>query len=413
MKTTYTPNASATSKDIPTAAWSGMLKQLNASTSAHFDVVRAVAAAAVMWGHLRGLFFVDFGELTHDKLVHKIAYFLTGFGHEAVMVFFVLSGFLISSSILRSQASETWSFTEYAINRGTRLYVVLIPGLIFGTLWDRMGSSLFASSSIYSSALANFGGLVVQHELTIRNFFGNLLFLQTIACPTYGSNAPLWSIAYEFWYYVLFPVGLLAIQAWIRKKKSIQALFLAILALCIGWILGPEKMIGFLIWLGGFVLVLTSDRPHLRSIFGQKALLLGTSVILVMLLIAARTQKLGPLSSDLVVGLGFVAFLFAVLRAEFFQVMPTGVYSRSAHLFAGFSYSLYVLHFPFLLFLRAWLVPVQRWYPDARHLVYGVAIGVATLAFSWFISTFTELRTGQARKVVRELFGVGSEKSIT
>ena len=148
----------------------------------------------------------------------KTLYFLTGFGHQAVMVFFVLSGFLISSSILRSLSAGTWSWSGYAISRATRLYVVLIPGLLFGLLWDVLGKSLFASTGLYTQPLGSFGGLVVQDALTAGNFFGTLFFLQTIVCSSFGSNGPLWSIANEFWYYVLFPLGLLAGYSWLKKS---------------------------------------------------------------------------------------------------------------------------------------------------------------------------------------------------
>ena len=39
----------------------------------------------------------------------------------------------------------------------------------------------------------------------------NAFFLQTIVGPTFGSNGPLWSLAYEWWYYVLFPLALGAV----------------------------------------------------------------------------------------------------------------------------------------------------------------------------------------------------------
>jgi peptidoglycan/LPS O-acetylase OafA/YrhL len=34
---------------------------------------------------------------------------------------------------------------------------------------------------------------------------GNLVFLQAILVPTWGSNGPLWSLAFEFWFYIWFP----------------------------------------------------------------------------------------------------------------------------------------------------------------------------------------------------------------
>jgi peptidoglycan/LPS O-acetylase OafA/YrhL len=382
---------------------SGTLKPpvLSAPASAHLDCIRSVAASAVMWGHLRAFFFVDFQELPHRTLFLKVLYFLTGFGHEAVMIFFVLSGFLISSSIVRNQASGKWSWGEYALSRSTRLYVVLIPGLLFGTLWDIWGKSLFASTGLYSLPLASFGGLIVQNELTVRNFFGNLFFLQTIVCHTYGSNGPLWSIANEFWYYVLFPMGLLACQKFIRKAFA-AAVLLSVSALGITLILGPVKIVGFLIWMAGFVVVILWERWRLATSGSRAAYLFLSALIWMTCLSAARLERLSPLISDVAVGLAFSAFLFGVLQLDF-RIRPAGLYLRSAHLFAGFSYSLYVLHFPLLLFLRAWIVPGQRWQPDGRHIFYGFGIGVAILTFAWLVARVTENKTADVRRSLRTL----------
>jgi peptidoglycan/LPS O-acetylase OafA/YrhL len=377
---------------------------LSASASAHLDVIRSVAASAVMWGHLRAFFFVDYEELPLRTASLKTLYFLTGFGHQAVMVFFVLSGFLISSSILRSLSTGTWSWSGYAVSRATRLYVVLIPGLLFGLLWDMLGKSLFASTGLYTQPLGSFGGLVVQNALTAGNFFGTLFFLQTIVCNSFGSNGPLWSIANEFWYYVLFPLGLLAGYSWLKKSFAAAA-SLGVAMLCISWILGPVKMIGFLIWLAGFAVVLVWSRIKLSSTGSRAAYLLFSSVALMSSLTAARLGKLAPQGSDVAVGLAFAAFLYGVLQLDF-RVLTDGIYLRGAHLFAGFSYSLYVLHFPFLLFLRAWLVPRKRWQPDARHLLYGAGIGAIVLLFSWLVARATEFKTREAREGVRKLLRI-------
>ena len=377
---------------------------LSASASAHLDVIRSIAAWAVMWGHLRAFFFVDYEELAFRAPSFKVLYFVTGFGHQAVMVFFVLSGFLISSSILKTLGTGTWAWRGYVVNRATRLYVVLIPGLLFGLLWDVLGKSLFASTGLYTQPLGSFGGLVVQSELTARNFFGTLFFVQTIVCNTFGSNGPLWSIANEFWYYVLFPLGLLASYSCLKKSFAAAAL-LMVAALSISLILGPEKMIGFLIWLAGFAVVLVWSRLKLLSAGARVAYLLFSSAALMASLTAARLGKLAPQAADLALGLAFAAFLYGVLQPDF-EVLADGIYLRGAHLFAGFSYSLYVLHFPLLLFLRAWLVPGNRWQPDAAHLLYGLGIGTLVLAFSWLVARATEFKTREARASVRKLLHI-------
>src|SRR5262249_3506070 len=176
----------------------------------------------------------------------------------------VLSGFLISSTVLRSQVSGNWSWRDYAINRAMRLYVVLIPGLLLGFFWDRLGSWLFSAQGIYTHPLKGLGTAIPMENLILPAFLGNLFFLQTIFCATFGSNGPLWSLANEFWYYVLFPVALGAALAWSRFRLR-AAVPLTCLAVVVCLLLGIGKLLGFLIWLAGVALVLLRAKVRLRS----------------------------------------------------------------------------------------------------------------------------------------------------
>jgi peptidoglycan/LPS O-acetylase OafA/YrhL len=329
-------------------------------------------------------------------------YFITGFGHQAVMVFFVLSGFLISSTVLKSHLSGSWSWGDYAINRSTRLYVVLIPGLLFGLLWDHAGSSRFASTGIYTHAISNLGAAIPADNLTAGNFFGNLSFLQTILCPTFGSNGPLWSLANEFWYYVLFPVVLSAGLAW-RRKFTTAAIPLTALALCLAFFLGLDKFIGFLVWMSGCVLVFAYSRLRLRTNFRLFLYLMASFFVFWGTLFEARTSTSTVLGSDLGVGIAFALLLFGILQLEIRANSPR--YMGISRQLAGFSYSLYVLHFPMLLFLRSWIVPQERWQPDARNFFYAVFVGSGVLLFAWLISLFTEKKTHDARDLVRRVAG--------
>src|SRR5436309_15774515 len=239
-------------------------RKLSASASAHLDVIRTVAAWAVVWRHLRSLSFVDFQHLLHPGWLLRVIYFLTGFGHQAVTVFFVLSGFLISTTVIKNHFSGTWSWREYAINRSTRLYVVLIPGLLLGSLLDIAGSSLFAPAGVYTHPLSDLGLAIATNSLTIANFLGNLFFLQTILCSPFGSNTPLWSLANEFWYYALFPTALSAALAFTRKATHV-AIPLSAMGVCLAAFLGFDKFIGFLIWMSGCALVFACGKFQLRA----------------------------------------------------------------------------------------------------------------------------------------------------
>ena len=375
-------------------------RTLSTAASAHLDFVRTVAAWAVMWGHLRTLFFVDFQHLPRPGWPLSAIYFLTGFGHQAVMVFFVLSGFLISATVIKSHSSGTWSWRKYVINRSTRLYAVLIPGLLLGWLWDLAGNSLLASTSIYTHPVSDLGSAIPASNLSVGIFFGNLLFLQTIICPPFGSNAPLWSLANEFWYYVLFPAALSAGLAFARRAMRV-AILLSAAVICLAAFLGLDKLNGFLIWMSGCGLVFIWSRFQLRAKGQLFSYLVTSFLILCGSLIAARTSVAALLGSDLSVGIAFTLFLFGVLQLE--VGAGSSQYLRAAHRFAGFSYSLYVLHFPLLLFLRAWIVPPQRWLPDALHLFFGGLIGVLVLGFAWTIALFTENKTHVVRNWVRRM----------
>ncbi|HET7839981.1 MAG TPA: acyltransferase [Terriglobia bacterium] len=365
--------------------------------------MRGMAAWAVMWGHVRGNFFVDFQNLQHPNLFLKVLYFVTGFGHQAVMVFFVLSGFLISSSVFNGLATGSWSWRDYSINRLSRLYAVLIPGLLLGFIWDKSGSTLFASTGLYTHPLHGFGALIAQKQLTAGAFAGNVFFMQTILCPVFGSNGPLWSLANEFWYYVLFPVGLLALVGWGRGALR-HATPLTIAAIVLAVFLGWTILIGFLIWMAGCILLVAYSKVREFPKRWVGPYILVTSIILVSCLVAARLGKSKMLGADLPVGLAFALFLFGVLQIDF--SLRSHTYANVARFFAGFSYSLYVLHFPAVLFLRAWLAPYQ-WRPDFRHFAFLIAIGLGVLVFAWSVSLLTENKTSALRRWMKVVIPSG------
>jgi peptidoglycan/LPS O-acetylase OafA/YrhL len=368
---------------------------LTPSGSAHLDLIRGLAAWAVMWGHLRGLFFVDFQHVQRRRVWLGAIYFLTGFGHQAVMVFFVLSGFFISSAILKRHASQNWSWGDYAIDRSSRLYVVLIPGLLFGLLWDTIGSHRFASTGLYTHPIVDLGYVVASAGLTVKDFVGNIFFLQTIVCRTFGSNAPLWSLANEFWYYVLFPVALSAGLAW-GSKRWRRATLLAVLAIAVAVFVGINVLIGFLVWMAGCAVAIVYSRFKLGRRGWLIAYLVASLIALAICLTSARIGTPAGLGGDIVVGTVFAVALFGVLQIDFRT--RHSFYSRLTHWCAGFSYSLYVLHFPLLLLVRAWLVPVQRWQPDVSHVFRGALVGAAVLTFAWLVSLATENKTHLVRE---------------
>jgi Acyltransferase family len=91
-----------------------VLPVMNTLQSRFIDLVRGSAAVAV---------------LLHHYLKHYAgngAYAVPDFGQEAVMIFFVLSGFVIA---MVSETNER-DFVTFAIKRLSRFYSVVVPGVV-------------------------------------------------------------------------------------------------------------------------------------------------------------------------------------------------------------------------------------------------------------------------------------------
>jgi peptidoglycan/LPS O-acetylase OafA/YrhL len=361
--------------------------------SAYLDFIRWAAAVVVVVSHIKGLFFADYSDLASPRPALAALYAFASAGHQAVVVFFVMSGLFISATVMKALQQDRWSWGSYLTGRLTRLYIVLIPALLLGCLWDRGGIAAFGDTGVYDGLPED--RYVLGYSSAERSnpaaFAGNLLFLQGIATGHFGSNGPLWSLAYEFWYYILFPCVMLAITSKSGVRKLSYSA--ASLALCC-WI-GPKIALYFLIWSLGFALHLLPVRrlPRAGAWTGLSALLALASIFLYRLL------PLNEFAADVVVALCFSALVYFMKSAyNGAQAAPwTTMWSRRL---AGFSYTTYLAHFPLLVFLHAAFYQANpaKWQPGWRTFGYGAALLAGTLAYCWLVSLLTERRTDAVRR---------------
>jgi peptidoglycan/LPS O-acetylase OafA/YrhL len=347
-----------------------------------------------MLGHVRGLFFVDFPFLANKSLAYRALYAVTGLGHQAVMIFFVLSGYFIGTSVIDSVNGQRWSWRVYLVNRLTRLQLVLFPALILGAIWDQIGMRIPQAASIYYGSLYKYYAPSVALRSTVPAFFGNLFFLQSVVSPVFGSNGPLWSLSYEFWYYILFPAFMLAAASWAGIRNRILYVGLAALLL---WFIGPQISMYFLIWLAGALV----GRLHRSTQFGppriQGLLSIAAGLIFFGALAWSRTHQFSSATLvDCLIGFCFALWLYALIQGARKDVSPA--LASAAKTLAGFSYTLYLTHFPVLLLLRALLDPRGNWQPDLPHLLYGLGIALLMLTYAYVVAEFTEARTASVRR---------------
>jgi peptidoglycan/LPS O-acetylase OafA/YrhL len=136
-----------------------------------------------MFVHVRGGSFVEFSALPPEQRNTLVAvlFGLTRLGQEAVMVFFVLSGFLVGGQIIGRSRKGSFDLTTYAIDRCTRIFLPLIPACVL--------------TAIVSS-------VVFGQSISLLQLAANMSGMNDIIAPTLGYNLPLWSLSYEIWFYI-------------------------------------------------------------------------------------------------------------------------------------------------------------------------------------------------------------------
>jgi peptidoglycan/LPS O-acetylase OafA/YrhL len=344
--------------------------------------------------------------------------FLVVQGISSVITFFVLSGFLISLSIFDALKADRFAWKTYLANRFSRLYVVLIPALILGAIFDLLGSTLAGRNSIYNGITLGTNCVpasIVDH-LTLGNFFGQLLFLQGIQCQTFGSNGVLWSLSCEFWYYIIFPCFVIGIYT-AKKTSLIKRILLVAFGATLLYLIGPLMGFRFFLWLMGAVLVFLPMNSFLKNrSYGRilALVLAGVCFICRLALTPALPQENSRLVLEFLLGLSCMLCMYFILHDKTALATKNGgnfvsrLYEKSSEFFAGFSYSLYLVHTPFLIFLRALLIKGERWPFDLEHLLYGALIFAAVLVYAWLVAELTEKHTNKVRKwLLQSLKGEG------
>jgi peptidoglycan/LPS O-acetylase OafA/YrhL len=92
----------------------------------HLDFLNGIAAILVCISHLSAFLFVPFKQAQSSGLLIKAFYFLSTLGHQAVLLFFVLSGYLVGGSVIMERLSlETHEATLGGVDPGPSPYPVL------------------------------------------------------------------------------------------------------------------------------------------------------------------------------------------------------------------------------------------------------------------------------------------------
>lgn len=296
------------------------------------SLLRGLAAIEVAAAHLRAGFFPGLRTLEDPALWYQALAFLTGFAHQAVVVFFLISGWLVGGSLL-NKLGQPQAIKVYAIDRVTRLWTVLMPTFVLILATGIVSGVIDPHTPDFSRA----------NDYSFSALIGNLFGLQTIAVPEFGGNFPLWSLSNETWYYVMFPLLVMCVAAGSGTRRVLAALML----LMIGMLLPFDMVLYFTIWLLGAAF----SRVRVECGMPLRALLL---VVLAMASVVFRLKGsnddmvLASFPQDLLLSVLFLLFLSSTvnpLPADQRFIAPL---RRVAVFFSNFSFTLYVVHIPVL-----------------------------------------------------------------
>ena len=298
---------------------------MHPSFSAYLDLTRFMAAVAVVLAHLA----------QHGFITPAATHYIPDLGREAVMVFFVLSGYVIAYTTSAKKLSPK----TYAIARASRIYSVALPSLLIGFISIYIYNA-FNPTETSHYQLDKFYIYIPFHSL----FLGELWTL-TERPPLL---TPYWSLSYEVWYYILFGCF------FFTKKVTCFALT-SIVLLIMGyklWLLLP-------IWLSGVLLFRLQDRINMNS--AMAGYCWAASFILLCLFkysdLDIEFRNIGnaiwpfdhyPLGSadrflsDYVVCLIVLINFYSAYHMSFQRLLK---YQKVIQNFAAYTFTLYLTHF--------------------------------------------------------------------
>ncbi|MFT4098337.1 MAG: acyltransferase [Rhodoblastus sp.] len=384
---------------------------LSSQVSRFIDAARWIAAIAVLFTHVEANALVRLADMPADARgpLAYLAWLLYGFAHQAVVVFFVLSGFLVGGGALKAARAGKPFLSTYLIDRTTRIYVVLLPVLAVTALLDAAGRAMFADTGVY--ALPEFA-----HRSGSLEFWANVFNLQDTFFRYFGTNSALWTLAHEFWYYIAFALLVMPLAP-AYGAPARWAGFAAGVALTVlmSWTLSYH-LFGFALW-GVGVAAARMTRPLVRPRALALALFLAVSIGLRLFVRYSLIEVwwIGGLA-DAVVAVAF-ANLLLTLR---FDAGPVWRWCEAPvhRTLSDFSYSLYALHMPVVVFLCAgaqhFLGFGFRTAPtSAAHWLVFLAILFTAVGVSWAFSRLTEARTDMVRRAARGLLEKRPRPQVT
>jgi len=384
---------------------------LSQQSSVFLNLVRLTAAELVVLGH----YITKYQPAAPYDDLFRLG---STMGGAAVLLFFTLSGLLISLSLFSKldQPNSNYGFRSYFIDRFSRIYSGLIPALILSAV---IAALIYATNYSYYAELTTMQTAPSALTFTMTalmldrfpvEFFNSLLSGWGLTFPLpqitpFGFNGILWTLVVDWWIYMFFgwiTIGALAFVGK-RQKTTLFKIGFFVVALLLSLVLAGLflEYSGLVIaWFLGTLITLALSSEKLRTKLQKSSIKQMLTLLLPICLVATAlavyttfawtsqfydptlglTLSLCVFLTVLLLNIGSLKPVAKLLQSKLSQkVVANG---------AGFSYTLFLTHYPIIIFLNGLDLEVNRF-------VMLLLIMLLTNIFAYSIALFTEKKHRQ------------------
>ncbi len=291
--------------------------------SLFLDFIRIAAALLVLYGHAVIIFFGN---------VNRNPFDVSNMKHFAVVLFFVLSGYVIGYTT----KSKNRGLIQFAVARLSRLYSMVFPALIISFLIEC--TIIYYTSSNFNLELLS----IVRY--IVAALFMNEFWLFNSAPRI---NGVLWSVSFEFFFYLIFAV------CFFTKGKAKKVIYTGLACL----FAGPKILLMFPIWISGYLAFIYNDRlKKYKNYFLFFIFLISTYISYIYLRPFPYLLGIKPFYfanqflTDTISGILFS--LTIILLPEKKSLNISDWFIKQFRKIADYTFPIYVFHFPLLKLLK-------------------------------------------------------------
>jgi peptidoglycan/LPS O-acetylase OafA/YrhL len=316
-------------------------------------------------------------------------------GYLGVDIFFVLSGFLIATLLIREwDRNDKIDLKAFYIRRALRLFPALVAVLIVFTVVVEIDPGL---AYVRSPTLRGIPYVVL--------YIGNLREVN----HSLGLFSHTWSLALEEQFYILFPAVLILLSHFTTRRQSARLFFLAaflelifrpILIIAhqpLGHLVNNHDVGGLGGLLFGVALAFWLDSPdRYRPSERVVHIAANIGVLAVLLIMCGLNQTRTEMAIWYsVVPIGAAAVLFDQVTAP--QAWLSMVLTARPAIWTGKrSYGLYLWHYP-LYFVVLWTVPAPSYKIPREIFVFILSFIVAAISYEVIEKPALKLKTRYQR----------------